>query len=103
MEWIAPVATVIVCVILPYVVNLVKKNQWSENVKRWLAIGMSIVVGICAGVIAGAPTPETFLSWVLTIVGGTQVAYAAFKSIGVTSGWLDALEGVGSKTSEIKE
>lgn len=99
-EWIIPVATVITCVVLPYVVNLCKKAEWSANTKRWLAIGMSVLVGICAGLISGTPTPETFVSWVLAIVGGTQIAYAAFKSVGVTSGWLDALEGIGSKDTD---
>lgn len=99
-EWITPIATLVICVIMPYVVNLCKKAQWSKNVKRWLAIGVSLLVGVATGVIAGMPTPETFVTWVLAIIGGTQVAYSAFKSIGVTSGWLDALEGIGSKVEE---
>lgn len=97
-DWIMPIATLIICVVLPYVVNLCKKTQWSKNVKRWLAIVLSLIVGVATGVISGIPTPETLVTWVLAVIGGTQVAYSAFKSIGVTSGWLDALEGVGSKT-----
>lgn len=96
-EWITPIATLIICVVLPYVVNLCKKTQWSKNVKRWLAIGLSLIVGIATGVISGIPTSETLVTWVLAVIGGTQIAYSAFKSIGVTSTWLDALEGVGSK------
>lgn len=96
-EWIVPIATLIICVVLPYVVNLCKKAQWSKNVKRWLAIGLSLIVGIATGVISGIPTSETLVTWVLAVIGGTQIAYSAFKSIGVTSTWLDALEGVGSK------
>lgn len=96
--WIAPVATIVVCVVIPYVVNLCKNQTWSSNVKRWLAIAFSIIGGLAVGFISGAPTPETFVTWVLAVIGGVQIAYAAFKSVGVTSGWLDALEGVGSKT-----
>lgn len=96
--WNVPVATVVVCVVIPYIVNLCKNQNWSANVKRWLAIAFSLVGGIAVGFISGAPTPETFVTWILAIVGGVQVAYAAFKTIGVTSGWLDALEGVGAKT-----
>lgn len=96
-EWITPIATLVICVIMPYVVNLCKKSQWDKNVKRWLAIGVSLLVGVATGVISGIPTPETFVTWVLAVIGGTQVAYSAFKTIGVTSGWLDALEGIGSK------
>lgn len=99
MKWIVPIATLIVCVVLPYVVNLCKKTQWSTNTKRWIAIALSLIVGIATAVISGAPTPETLVTWVLAVIGGTQVAYSAFKSIGVTSGWLDALEGIGSDTS----
>ena len=102
MEWIAPIATLIICVVLPYVVNLCKKASWSTNAKRWIAIVLSFVVGIATGLLAGLPTAETFVTWVLAVIGGTQVAYSAFKSIGVTSGWLDALEGIGSKTEESK-
>ena len=96
-EWITPIATLVICVIMPYVVNLCKKSQWDKNVKRWLAIGVSLLVGVATGVISGIPTPETFVTWVLAVSVGTQDAYSAFKTIGVTSGWLDALEGIGSK------
>lgn len=95
-EWITPIATIIICVILPYVVNLCKKAEWSTEVKRWLAIGVSVLVGIATGVISGVPTPSTLVTWVLAVIGGVQVAYTAFRGIGVTSGWLDALEGIGS-------
>lgn len=100
MEWIVPIATLIIVVVLPYVVNLCKKAEWSANTKRWIAIGLSLVVGLATGVLGGIPTPETLVTWVLAVIGGTQVAYAAFKAIGVTSNWLDALEGVGSKKEE---
>lgn len=97
MEWITPIATLIIVVVLPYVVNLCKKTSWSTNAKRWIAIVLSLVVGIATGLLAGLPTAETFVTWVLAVIGGTQIAYSAFKSIGVTSNWLDALEGVGVK------
>lgn len=98
MEWIVPIATLVLCVVLPYVVNLCKKTEWSANLKRWLAIAFSIIGGVATAVLSGVPTPETLVTWSLAVIGGTQIAYAAFKSIGVTSGWLDALEGVGSKS-----
>lgn len=97
--WITAIATLVICVVLPYVVNLCKKTQWSTNTKRWLAIGLSLLVGAATGIISGIPTPETLVTWVLAVIGGTQVAYSAFKSIGITSNWLDALEDIGSKDS----
>lgn len=97
MEWIQPIAGLVICVILPYIVNLCKKTQWTTNTKRWIAIVVCAVIGVCAGVIAGPPTPETLGTWAFAIIGGTQMAYALFKAIGVTSNWLDALEGIGSE------
>ena len=83
-ECIPPIATLIVCVVLPYVVNLCKKAEWSTNVKRWLAIGLSLIVGEATGIISVTPTPEILETWVLAVIGDTQIAYSAFNSIGVT-------------------
>lgn len=99
-NWVMPIATLILCVALPYVVNLCKNASWSTSAKRWLAIAFSIVAGIATAFMSGVPTPETLVTWVLAVVGGVQIAYAAFKAIGVTSNWLDALEGVGTKTNK---
>lgn len=101
MELIPAIATLVLIVVLPYVVNLCKSSTWDGNVKRWVAIAISAVAGLATGLLAGVPTSETLVTWVLAVIGGTQTAYALFKAIGVTSGWLDALEGVGStKTSD---
>lgn len=100
MEWIPAIATIIICVILPYVVNLCKKATWSTNVKRWVAIAVSLIVGAATAFLSGAPTPETLLTWALAVVGGVQIAYSAFKAIGITSGWLDALEGIGNASTK---
>lgn len=102
MDWIMPIATLILCVAVPYVVNLCKKAEWDANTKRWLAIAFSLIAGVATALMAGVPTPETLVTWVLAVVGGIQLAYTAFKTIGVTSGWLDALEGIGSKTESDK-
>lgn len=99
-DWIAPIATIVLVVVLPYVVNLCKQEAWNANLKRWLAIGLSLLAGVATGLMAGMPTSETLVTWVLAVIGGVQVAYAAFKTVGVTSGWLDALAGIGSKDEE---
>lgn len=101
-KWILPIATLILCVVVPYVVNLCKKAEWSTNTKRWISIIFSVIAGVATALLSGMPTPETLVTWVLAVVGGVQIAYAAFKAIGITSGWLDALEGVGSKTTSVK-
>lgn len=96
-NWITSVATLILVVAIPYVVNLCKKSEWNANTKRWIAIVFSIVAGVATALLSGVPTSDTLVTWVLAVVGGVQIAYAAFKAIGITSGWLDALENVGSK------
>lgn len=99
-QWMVPIATLILVVVLPYVVNLVKQDTWSKGVKRWVALIFSMVAGIATGLISGVPTPETFITWALAVVGGVQIAYTAFKANGITSGWLDALEGIGSNSTK---
>lgn len=99
-DWIIPMATLVLCVVLPYVVNLCKNTNWSANTKRWMTITFSLAAGVATAFLSGMPTPETLITWTLAVVGGVQVAYAAFKSIGITSTWLDAMEGVGVKSSK---
>lgn len=99
-NWVISLATLILCVVIPYVVNLCKKAEWSTSAKRWIAIVFSVIAGVATALLSGVPTAETLVTWVLAVVGGVQIAYAAFKAIGITSNLLDALEGVGSKTSK---
>lgn len=105
MEWANAIAALIIAVILPFIINLCTTQKWSSNAKRWLAIVASIVAGLATGITAGLPTPETLVVWVLAVLGGVQTAYAAFKAIGITDSWLDALSGIGSNvdTTENKQ
>lgn len=100
MNLVMQIATIVLVVVLPYIVNLCKNDYWDANTKRWFAIAFSVLAGVATGLISGLPTDETLVMWTLAVIGGTQTAYALFKSVGVTSGWLDALEGIGSKTEE---
>jgi hypothetical protein len=95
-KWIEPISIVVVSLVLPFVVALVKRYDWSSNTKKIVAAVMSLVVGIVLAMVHGVPTPETLLTTALAVVGGTQLAYALFSAIGVTVGWLDALTGIGS-------
>lgn len=45
------------------------------------------------------PDPSAWVTSIFACVGGVQVAYAAFKSVGITDKWLDALLALG----DIKE
>lgn len=102
MEWIVPIATLIIMVVLPFFVNLCTTGAISSNAKRWVVIIVSIIVGLATGITAGMPTPETLVVWCLAVIGGVQTAYSAFKAIGITNTWLDALQGVGVDKNEDK-
>ena len=96
MSWTVAIAGLISAFVLPFVIALIKRNQWSENVKRWVAVIVTVLVGIAAGVLFGVPTPETLAVFVVAVYGAMNAAYALFKSIGITVNWLDALSDLGS-------
>lgn len=98
MSWTVAIAGLISAFVLPFVIALIKRNQWSENVKRWVAVIVTVFVGISAGVLFGIPTPETLAVFVVAVYGAMNAAYALFKSIGITVNWLDALSDLGSTT-----
>ena len=93
------IAAIVVSVILPFAVNLIKNKAVSSNTGGWLAIVISAACGFAAAFASGVPSsPEEVLAAVFAVIGGVQVAYRLFKSVGVTNKWLDSLEGIGSKT-----
>lgn len=100
MDYIIPICTIFIALVLPFAVNLVKQETWNSSVKMWVAIIFSGLAGLATGLIGGIPTSETLIAWVFSVVGGVQVAYAAFKSVGVTSTWLDALAKVNLNKKE---
>lgn len=93
---IEAICLIVTSLVVPYVVALIRNSTISGNVARWVAIGVSIVAGIAAGLIGGIPsTVGAWVTCVFASIGGVQTAYALFKSVGVTSGWLDALMELG--------
>lgn len=95
MTVIEVVAAIVAVVVIPFLVNAVKTKAMTGNVARWVAIIVSVIGGIIVGLIGGVPTtPEAWLTTVFAIVGGVQFAYSAFKSVGITNAWLEALLNV---------
>ena len=95
MTVIEAVAAIVAVVVIPFLVNAIKTKAMSGNVARWVAIIVSVIGGIIIGLIGGMPTtPEAWLTTVFAIVGGVQFAYSAFKSVGITNAWLEALLNV---------
>lgn len=95
------IALLVTAIVVPYVVQLIKQQAITGNAARWMAIGVSLIAGICAGFVGGVP--ETVAGWVTCIfaaIGGVQVAYAAYKSVGITSKALDALANISVPTND---
>lgn len=98
------VAAIVVVVVLPFLVNAIKTKAMSGNVARWVAIIASIVGGVIVGFVGGMPTtPEAWLTTVFAVVGGVQVAYSAFKSVGITNAWLEALLNVNTGKEQLEQ
>lgn len=94
------IALIVTALLVPYVVALIRNEAITGNRARWLAVGVSALAGVVAAFVGGIPTsPAEVVACVFAAVGGTQVAYTAFRSVGVTSKWLTALMEVGSNDS----
>ena len=92
--------TVLTVLVVPYIVQAIKSKAMTGNMARWIAIAVSALCGVLTAMAGGMPTePAAWVTSIFACVGGVQVAYAAFKTVGVTDKWLDALLALG----EIKE
>lgn len=92
------IALVVTGLVVPYVVALIRNETITGNRARWLAVGVSSLAGVAAAFVGGMPTsPAEVIACVFAAIGGTQVAYTAFRSVGVTSKWLEALMEIGTK------
>lgn len=92
--------TVCTVLVVPYIVQAIKSKAMTGNMARWIAIAVSAGCGVLTAMSDGMPTdPSAWVTSIFACVGGAQVAYAAFKTVGVTDKWLDALLALG----DIKE
>lgn len=97
MTTIQAALTIASVLVVPYIVQAIKTEAMGGAAARWIAIGVSVACGVLTGFAAGVPAEAgAWVTCIFSIVGGVQVAYAAFKSVGVTSRWLDALLELGS-------
>lgn len=93
--------TVVTVLVVPYIVQAIKTQAMSGNAARWIAIAASVLAGALTAMAGGVPTdPASWVTSIFAAVGGVQVAYAAFKSVGVTSKWLDSLLALGDVKKE---
>lgn len=97
MSAIQAALTVVTVLVVPYLVQAIKSEAMGGNAARWLAIAVSALFGALTAMANGIPTdPGAWVTAIFACVGGVQVAYAAFKAVGVTDKWLDALLAMGT-------
>ena len=88
--------TVCTVLVVPYIVQAIKSKAMTGNAARWTAIAVSALCGALTAMTNGMPAdPGAWVTSIFACVGGVQVAYAAFKSVGITDKWLDALLALG--------
>lgn len=101
MTGVEVIGLIITALVVPYVVALIKNQTLTGNKARWIAIGVSVAAGAVTALVSGLPTaPFEWVVCILAAVGAMQFAYSAFKSVGITCGWLDALNGIGKDADD---
>ena len=96
MNEIQAALTVCTVLVVPYIVQAIKTKAMTGNVARWIAIAVSALCGALTAMVNGMPAdPGAWVTSIFACVGGVQVAYAAFKPVGITDKWLDALLALG--------
>ena len=82
--------TVATVLVVPYIVQAIKTKAMTGNVAA------SAACGALTAMAGGIPAdPSAWVTSIFAAIGGVQVAYAAFKSVGITDKWLDALLALG--------
>ncbi len=101
MTGLEALALVVASLVVPFGVQLIKHEAITGNGARWLAICVSVMAGLICGFVGGIPTtPAAWVTCLFASVGGVQVAYAAYRAVGITSKWLDALADVSISSKE---
>ena len=89
------IAAIVLSFAVPFAVQLIKTEAMTGKAARILALGCSLLAGVVTGFVGGVPAdPGAWVTCAFAVVGGVQAAYTLFKSVGITSKWLDALLGV---------
>lgn len=91
------IAAIVLSLVVPFAVQLIKTKTMTGNSARLLAIIVSVLAGVFTGFVGGIPADASaWVTLIFAVVGGVQTAYAAFRAVGITSKWLDALLAIGS-------
>lgn len=101
MNWIEMIGLLITGIIVPYVVQLIKTEAITGSKARLLTTVISIAAGLVVFFAAGVPhTPYDLIVCLFAAGGAVQFAYSAFKAVGVTNEWLEALGAINAKAQD---
>lgn len=83
----------------PYLIALINRPSWSSQVKRWVMVGVAVAVALVTASLNGQFSPfnwQSLLSYLVMMVGATQISYNALKSLSPTKASLDKVENAAS-------
>lgn len=101
MSAIQAALTVVTVLVVPYLVQAIKTQAMSGNAADGWRSRFPPLCGALTAMANGIPTdPSAWVTSIFACVGGVQVAYAAFKAVGITSKWLDSLLALGDVKKE---
>ena len=69
---------------------------WKKNPKKWLVLGMFVVIGICLFISASAPGNSIRAATVASLPAYKAVLFSLWKGVGFTDLWLDAWWFIGA-------
>lgn len=82
-------------VIAPVLVAVITRVSWPSQAKRWVALGVYLVLGVLAWVVTRFPTQgQVILAELSVVIAVGQLVYTAAKPTGILD-WLEAATGGG--------
>lgn len=94
--------TYLVTLAIPFVAAVVNRPSWSASVKRWVMIGVSVVISVVVLLLQGEFSDLGFnnvFAHIVSVVGLTQIWYSALAAVPIAKRALDKLEVSTSRTS----
>jgi uncharacterized membrane protein len=92
----------LVALVSPFVVALINRPTWSRTTKRFVMLGVSVLIAFVTGWLQGSFDEFSLSSvfvYLLSFVGAVQAVYAALEALPPTNKILDKAEMAFTKKS----
>jgi hypothetical protein len=92
----------LVALVSPFIVALINRPTWTRTTKRFVMLGVSVVIAFVTGWLQGSFDEFSFSSifvYLLSFVGAVQAVYAALEALPPTNKILDKAEMAFTKKS----